>query len=727
MKGFVFLILLVGVVFLSISVIAYSGENINQCMNLNVNDKSYVINESLTYVSGCFNITGNNITLDCNGSYIVGIDNGIGIHVKNTTNVTIKNCIIINWSNGILINNSAHVSLINNTISNNSVRGIHLYNRSNYNKIVNNTVNNNYQGIYLSLDSNYNNVTECIVSNNSDAGIRLSFSEHISISAIQAYNNSRGIFLFNSGDINIYRCEVWNNSQGIVLHNGNLSKIMDNDLQNNEYGIVLNSSCNNIINNSVIVGNVGIDIHESTENHIYNNLFNNSLNVNFSGSIYRNLWNTTKHEGSRIRYHGINVGGNFWAISVGNGFSEICNDSDYDGFCDSNYTITTNNTDYLPLSDDYDEFAITLLYPEIANITNNQTIEFVFKANSSYHQVFSCTLYIDEVNTSKNDRVKNYTITTITADLDEGAHNWSVSCGYKHSEKRKIVVDITAPAINLSQPENNTNTTENVTLIANTSDLSGIKNVSLYLNGTFNATIDYNDSSAASHSVVFNINNLVGGIWIWYLRVCDIALNCNNSETWIFTVTTTTTTTTVEGTISQTGGGGGGGNANIITPTWTTCFDGIQNQGEEDVDCGGPCKPCVTTTTTIATTTVTTSTLPEPVEHTTTIRGDSGTKIVKKGRIVGYANETQIKEENTSVRKIDHEKAKTNFVIETIKELPTTVYNFFDDIYNIVKSNPVGWAVPVMFLFLIFYMYYTRIYQSQGNYRKELKRLKRSV
>ncbi|MFH1364210.1 MAG: hypothetical protein ABIH52_01000, partial [Candidatus Aenigmatarchaeota archaeon] len=27
-------------------------------------------------------------------------------------------------------------------------------------------------------------------------------------------------------------------------------------------------------------------------------------------------------------------------------------------------------------------------------------------------------------------------------------------------------------------------------------------------------------------------------------------------------------------------------------PPCISCFDGIQNQGEEDVDCGGPCKPC---------------------------------------------------------------------------------------------------------------------------------------
>jgi len=35
-----------------------------------------------------------------------------------------------------------------------------------------------------------------------------------------------------------------------------------------------------------------------------------------------------------------------------------------------------------------------------------------------------------------------------------------------------------------------------------------------------------------------------------------------------------------------------------ITPSAPTCLDGIQNQGEEGIDCGGPCPPCTPTTTT---------------------------------------------------------------------------------------------------------------------------------
>ena len=66
------------------------------------------------------------------------------------------------------------------------------------------------------------------------------------------------------------------------------------------------------------------------------------------------------------------------------------------------------------------------------------------------------------------------------------------------------------------------------------------------------------------------------------------------------TVTTTTTIPTT--TITHTGGGGGGnkreggaaaGGGAAPARIVPTCYDGIQNQGEEGIDCGGPCNPCL--------------------------------------------------------------------------------------------------------------------------------------
>ena len=33
-------------------------------------------------------------------------------------------------------------------------------------------------------------------------------------------------------------------------------------------------------------------------------------------------------------------------------------------------------------------------------------------------------------------------------------------------------------------------------------------------------------------------------------------------------------------------------NNNISNRTGELCHDGVKNQGEEEIDCGGPCDPC---------------------------------------------------------------------------------------------------------------------------------------
>ena len=61
--------------------------------------------------------------------------------------------------------------------------------------------------------------------------------------------------------------------------------------------------------------------------------------------------------------------------------------------------------------------------------------------------------------------------------------------------------------------------------------------------------------------------------------VNDTGIECSTTAT-CQTITSTSTTTTTSTTSTTT---------TIEIPT---CSDGIKNQGEEDIDCGGPCKPC---------------------------------------------------------------------------------------------------------------------------------------
>ena len=68
----------------------------------------------------CFNITASNVVLDCQGYTIDGTDssqfNLTAINVGDSSNVTVKNCLITDFSYGIYYDNSSEGYIFNNTI-----------------------------------------------------------------------------------------------------------------------------------------------------------------------------------------------------------------------------------------------------------------------------------------------------------------------------------------------------------------------------------------------------------------------------------------------------------------------------------------------------------------------------------------------------------------------------------------------------------------------------------
>jgi len=175
------------------------------------------------------------------------------------------------------------------------------------------------------------------------------------INSSTSFNNSGyGIALIESHNNTLTNVTVEKNNNGMYLFKSNSNILNGSYVRYNNYGIFLNVSQTNTITNFTIThNNYGIYFHSlqepSTNNIIYNNLFNNTNNVYFSGAIHPNKWNVTKQVGTNI-IGGLYLGGNFWAKPDGTGFSQTCTDSDADGICDSPYTISTNNTDYLPLT-----------------------------------------------------------------------------------------------------------------------------------------------------------------------------------------------------------------------------------------------------------------------------------------------------------------------------------------------------------------------------------------
>ena len=88
------------------------------CGALTSTGSTYTMNSNLAISSAnCFNITAANIILNCNGYTITGnnVTNTNGIYAT-STNTTIENCNISNFSNGIYFN-GANGTISNTTIS----------------------------------------------------------------------------------------------------------------------------------------------------------------------------------------------------------------------------------------------------------------------------------------------------------------------------------------------------------------------------------------------------------------------------------------------------------------------------------------------------------------------------------------------------------------------------------------------------------------------------------
>ena len=151
---------------------------------------------------------------------------------------------------------------------------------------------------------------------------------------------------------------------GVVISGFNISGATDSS----KAGICLYNTYNTLLSNNIVSeNNYGIYLHSSGNNVIYNNHVNNPVNIYFNGTSTGNIWNTTKTAGVNVA-GGPYIGGNFWHKPDGTGFSQVAEDPDGDGICDSVYDLLTDNIDHLPL------ITPDTIFPVINSITlNNST------------------------------------------------------------------------------------------------------------------------------------------------------------------------------------------------------------------------------------------------------------------------------------------------------------------------------------------------------------------
>ncbi len=291
---------------------ASAATTVSNCKTI-TSPGTYVLISDLSSSSTCIVIESGDVVFDGQGHSITGSytlqTRGVYVYKSGTTltNVTVRNVTVIAWINGIYYNNTENGSIINNNASNNKY-GIVIYNSS-HNTIYNNTANSNQNdGIHLMSGSDYNNITGNTISNNyRGVYFMLSSSHNTLINNTANSNKEDGIHLMDSSDYNnITGNTISNNYRGVYfMLSSSHNTIQGNSASNNGYGIFLNSSSsyNNITGNTVSNNSYdGITLYSSSNNTIQGN----SIFKNGYGGIFLN------YSSSSNTISGNNASNNFY-------------------------------------------------------------------------------------------------------------------------------------------------------------------------------------------------------------------------------------------------------------------------------------------------------------------------------------------------------------------------------------------------------------------------------
>lgn len=345
------IILTAFLVLLASPMLVRADTNISSCSVLNSAGETYYLTQNVT-IDGdhCFLIEADNITFDCQGYTLDGNStvNTSGVYGDDLVNITVKNCVIKEFEDGVYLDNVSTSLMYNNTVHNMIRTGLRCQNCVDW-WIEKNIIHDVLYGTWTCCPPVWNST---IIDN------------HI-------YDNLFGLgFATGNGNITARNNLLERNTYGLALLGGAYEEwewVTDSLIENNTIlesyrGIFMEYTNSSTIVNNTISSNVeddrAITVQNSFGNLIYNNLFNSSTSaqVECDYGVCANDWNITQQAGTRIYSDGTDIGGNYYDSNV-TGYSESCADTNYDGFCDTPYTVAgyniSSNVDYLTYSDEY--------------------------------------------------------------------------------------------------------------------------------------------------------------------------------------------------------------------------------------------------------------------------------------------------------------------------------------------------------------------------------------
>ncbi len=269
----------------------------------------YYLDSDLNATGDCIDFYGGSgSTLDCRGHNITGIQSGSGISLYGVSGVTVENCTVSNFNNGIYLQSASNNNFTGNTACWNA-------NNINCDSTQNGEGNDNicmpygetacldsitcnsgcppptpvlisscpysisFPGYYY-LDSDLNTTgNECIDFYGS--GSTLDCKGH-SITGTSKRGN--GISLYSASGVTVENCSVSNFNTAIMLSSSNNNNLITNTAFNNSDGIYLSGASNNTLTGNTVSSNSYYGIHVWSS--INNSLMNNNACSNPYGDFY---------------------------------------------------------------------------------------------------------------------------------------------------------------------------------------------------------------------------------------------------------------------------------------------------------------------------------------------------------------------------------------------------------------------------------------------------------
>ncbi len=168
--------------------------------------------------SALITIGSDNVTLDCRGHALVGAGGtGIGVYTQNHANLTVKNCRISGFQQGFWALLGSNVTLINDTVENNT------------------------RGVLFSHITSCRVTQDNIVRDNTETGVRLEAgTSGCTVSGTVSGNGQQGIFILLASNNTLQGVTVSGNGYGgIYLGKSNGTVLSNSLLQDNSQGGLL--------------------------------------------------------------------------------------------------------------------------------------------------------------------------------------------------------------------------------------------------------------------------------------------------------------------------------------------------------------------------------------------------------------------------------------------------------------------------------------------------------